>query len=763
MYVPLTTPTRPDADERVAPGLRESGGDEPPPQLLLDLLDQQSLYVTGPPGSGKSTFSKWVVWLACEQDLPPREITEPDKYQEKFPTSFSGRLPLLVPLRDFWESLPPRQGYELTMAQLHEALQQWLDKKQPGGLCWRQVAAQLEHGTALIVFDGVDEVPLVRTNDDMTWHPRTLLLTGISDAIAHWSDAGNRVLVTSRPYGLDDGQRQRLGLPHAPIEEMAEPLQNLIVQRYFRIMADDIPQAQQLSKDMLSHLRDRPGVSELARNPMLLTAMCVIYIEGKRLPQDKYDLYTRIVENVLYNRFSDPTSRERARNQLCVVAHAMHTGTGLDEDRRAPQAQVTYDEMERSLESYLETSRWVQSGFDGTVATREQLLSHSGLLLPSGDEKGSFYHFSIQEFLAAQRLWDQASEHKQLVRLFCERSKMAEWHNTLSFLFGTVLGKCEDPERGIRLVRALIEQLNDETLRLAVVVGDCLQMLLGRKIRLEDDPEEKFRQVCLNAIQREVPLRERNLLGLALGQIGDPRLVTDLRDPAAYVEIPAGKYRIGDNDKGSYSPFTPLPEQECIVEESLLMSRYPVTNSQFSLFIDEKGYANRDLWSEEGWEWQEKVDVSEPHYWKHSKWNGPNQPVVGVSFFEAQAFCSWAGGFLPTERQWEAAARGKDGHEYPWGGPLKDGICNSAETGLKATSPVGLFPGSRSVDFGLEDLAGNVWEWCDSLYSKDDNSRVLRGGSFVDSASGARGASRLRVGPVARSYDFGFRVARTYP
>lgn len=136
--------------------------------------------------------------------------------------------------------------------------------------------------------------------------------------------------------------------------------------------------------------------------------------------------------------------------------------------------------------------------------------------------------------------------------------------------------------------------------------------------------------------------------------------------------------------------------------------------------------------------------------------------MVGVSFYEAEACCKWAGGFLPTEQQWEAAARGPEGLEYPWGNKWEDGICNSNEAGLGGTSPVGLFPRSRSRDFGIEDMAGNVWEWCDSVYREGSEDRVLRGGSFYYLAHVVRSAYRDLVNPDNRLSRLGIRVARTY-
>jgi formylglycine-generating enzyme required for sulfatase activity len=199
------------------------------------------------------------------------------------------------------------------------------------------------------------------------------------------------------------------------------------------------------------------------------------------------------------------------------------------------------------------------------------------------------------------------------------------------------------------------------------------------------------------------------------------------------------------------------------------LSRYPVTNQQYALFMQDGGYSNHQWWSEQGWEWLQQRSVHEPAYWRHAKWNGANQPVVGVSFWEAMAFAAWAGARLPTEQEWEAAARGPEGFEYPWGDDWEDGICNTYESGLGRTSPVGLFPRARS-SIGLEDMAGNVWEWCLNKYGNPDDTsdggeeaRVWRGGSWYFDQDYARATVRSRSNPYHRNLNLGFRLCCESP
>ncbi len=174
-----------------------------------------------------------------------------------------------------------------------------------------------------------------------------------------------------------------------------------------------------------------------------------------------------------------------------------------------------------------------------------------------------------------------------------------------------------------------------------------------------------FRQRVLDAIEDEIELRDRLALGLCLGRLGDPRIF-DLRDPRAYVEVPAGTYPYGE-EGGTVE-----------IEAPFRIGRYPVTNDQYRAFMEDGGYDERRWWSDDGWAWVREKGAKEPGYWRDRRWNGPNQPVIGVSFFEAEACCAWAGGRLPSEQEWEAAARGPDGHVYPWGDGWEDGICNTA-------------------------------------------------------------------------------------
>jgi formylglycine-generating enzyme required for sulfatase activity len=205
------------------------------------------------------------------------------------------------------------------------------------------------------------------------------------------------------------------------------------------------------------------------------------------------------------------------------------------------------------------------------------------------------------------------------------------------------------------------------------------------------------------------------------------------------------------------------------------IGRYPVTNAEYWKFIEGGGYQTQWCWTEAGWKW--KGDRIQPAYWGDEDYNDSQQPVVGVSWYEAVAYCRWLGGKtglpmrLPSEAEWEKAARGIDGRIYPWGDECDVSKCNVSETGIGKAAPVGKFSPQGDSPYGCTDMIGNVWEWTSTLYAdcpyqSDDRRedpeaggfRVRRGGCFFDDVRSARAACRHASLPNSCREYFGFRV-----
>ncbi|WP_447963392.1 SUMF1/EgtB/PvdO family nonheme iron enzyme [Nitrospira sp. Ecomares 2.1] len=191
------------------------------------------------------------------------------------------------------------------------------------------------------------------------------------------------------------------------------------------------------------------------------------------------------------------------------------------------------------------------------------------------------------------------------------------------------------------------------------------------------------------------------------------------------------------------------------------MDIYPVTNDQFKKFLLANGYGSKKFWTEEGWAWKQENQVNCPGFWTDLNWYRADHPVVEVSYYEAEAYGSWAGKRLPTEQEWEKAARGTDGWEYTWGNDFDATKCNSAESG-DATTPVTTYTKGISP-FGCFDMAGNVWEWCASWNNQSNRERVLRGGSWDDKPGTLRSSGRYGYTEGLRGLTVGFRLAQGTP
>jgi formylglycine-generating enzyme required for sulfatase activity len=295
------------------------------------------------------------------------------------------------------------------------------------------------------------------------------------------------------------------------------------------------------------------------------------------------------------------------------------------------------------------------------------------------------------------------------------------------------------------------------------------------------------------ASPEEFPLKERAEAASQLGWVHDPREGVgtvprlgqkDRPDLLWTAVIEPDEFIMGGKVPGwqDVAQFTHL------LRHPFRVAVYPVTVAQFELFIQDGGYERQALWTRAGWQWREKEQRTRPDDYEPA-FQTPNHPRVGVTWYEAMAFCNWINAAftpeelklpdktwtlrLPSEAEWERAARHTDGRSYPWGDEAQgvEQRSNIGDTGLGHTSAVGLFPSGNAAS-GAADMAGNVWEWCLTQWREDyknyekladqgqegDSARVLRGGSWRDPAVFARCAFRSGSLPDLRLGFIGVRV-----
>jgi iron(II)-dependent oxidoreductase len=246
-----------------------------------------------------------------------------------------------------------------------------------------------------------------------------------------------------------------------------------------------------------------------------------------------------------------------------------------------------------------------------------------------------------------------------------------------------------------------------------------------------------------------------------------------------WVRIPGGPARMGSTAEEIEAAY-----QEARLRSSLLerytfeleapaheveltpfdISRYEITNTQYRAFVEATGHA-------------QPHGLNDEPIWGHEGFDGDDNPVVGVSWWDARAFAGWVDAELPTEAQWERAARGVERRKFPWGDRSPTpGHANFARR-LNHTAPVGSYERGATPN-GVHDMGGNVWEWCrdeddpryyansprrDPLNLPDPSSpadRVIRGGSWDQGVAFMRSALRFKFHPRATHKTIGFRIAR---
>lgn len=838
VYIELDT-TQPKEDpegksaRRVKVGSREislPSEKQTPISVIEAAIETNRMVVLGDAGAGKSTFVKEL--LALQSAVLLGETKEP---LEGFSPDL---IPVFVVLRELAPRLVKLNLGNLSTEKQKVALADAVFEKIHDDV--RSLKADdfvpvlkeaVENGKLLLVLDGLDEVPQ---------DARGLIRQAVGALIQlHKIE---RIIITSRSRSYT-GQAVFPNFQPFTIARFDQEK----IQQFARAWYNERHRLGHIPKDQieprannLSAAATDPDLIEMSGNPMMLTSIALLHQRDIGLPRERVKLYNLIV-TVLISRWQKYKTGEedfvpsehlarflkddnKLRSTLELLAYETHrTGMEIDKSKR--------DEADADLSRSRALTLLERPENIGDLSLASEFLDYvdqrAGLLMGKGGDLDlptsySFPHRTIQEYLAGCHLIGKREPGREIF----DHAAMGDFWSLAALMGAEELFYNRRNENTLLdLAYYLCSSNNPETEQeeRAVLWSGQFANVLGLDIIQRDIGNPRSgREYLEQLIPLTVDLlnsthltsRERAEAGDTLARLGDPR--PGVTNDFIFCELPASKFLMGNTEKTDEMSFDDeRPQFEYDIKHNYFISRYPVTNAQFGLFLnDPEGYADERWFTDAGKEWRKQAKREKPPK-PGGSFDLPNHPVVNVTWYEAVAFTRWltnkmrrensglkvwkkgsikdiAMDFekwevrLPTEAEWEKAARWKpslsgrgkgegESLRYPWGDNfVQDNVNSNMIVG--STSAVGCFPGGKSP-YGALDMSGNVWEWCATQwtgnykdYAKNENNnlegdvlRVLRGGAFYDDEGHVRCAYRLRVDPYFRPYSLGFRVVVASP
>ncbi len=824
LYVSLNTTTvvdksgkartrqRPDISEEAENALFSLGGGETRSLGTLEALftsKNRRMVLLGLPGTGKSTFARYLALRMAQAETDKNK-----SMQELLPGWKAGAvLPLILSLGRMAETIPA--DCQKGSAVLIENYIQQTSKSDERTVDFAEfILPELERAGGLVLFDGLDEVADLRL--------RPIVVQAVEDFVQKYGRSqASRFLVTCRTYSyyhdpkwqLTGWETHELALLDA---EKIEYFVNAWHDEHIRIEPARQPDLENKRKQLLASLQpdDRRRLHEIAPFPIILTMMAVVHTHYGDLPDTRAEVYERCVDLLLVRwEYERPVAGQSKKTQkrtiidelgvsrvvldraLWEIAFKAHEGREDEKEKKRGPALVTEDLLTGVLQSHFQDLAKVQTFLDYCQSSNG-LLMLQGSVTPADAPAGSpprrvyaFPHLTFEEYLAARYLILRSNFGKSTNELVLKSDR---WREVVMLLGEYLCFAQGDHERMNTLLNSLTPEKmpanSDSAIWRGIWYAGDLLSLYRRVFRSELSPSDKVINAGLQKLVFKGALSplERASAADTLDELG--YVVSDLHAFLPIPKSPSTKYEFS-------------------------ISKYLVTNGQYERFLKKENFANKkywvdfpkygedskemtnQTWSEEPWNWIQKALKNEedeiqegvllPRNWRDPRFGiaRRNAPVVGISWYEASAYCKWLlenwesleegkQGLpkpklirLPNENEWETAAGGKDPEgRYAWDkkgeATKKENIAryaNTSESGINRTTPVWMYPQGESPHHVM-DMSGNVWEWQANFRDTDRDVMGLRGGSWDINVVNARVAVRFVVPPYVRSSSFGFRV-----
>ncbi len=762
--------------------------------------------VLGPPGSGKTIAARHLVLSV----LGPR-ISPPLAHSMLADTTSWPRppeVPIYVELRELveWKGFPAADE-DATEEDLWRYLQ---GNHFPTGSSdsARAVARALASGEALLVIDGLDEVPAEPAPEDERSR-REQIRKFISKLVSAYR--GCRIVVTSRQAGYTGWELD--GFTPVTLAALDDRRLVALGERLWQVARPQKPDGDVWARAWLKELQKLPN--DLYDRPLFATLMAALMLKSEedQLPASRGDLYRESIM-LLLERWAQSKGRRQSivKELECEI-----------EDLYSQLAHLAYDVFEQGPQAGRSALR-IELGLllkhlyliNRRVNPRRVLAyleKEAGVLVSPQREEYEFAHRGFQEYLAAVCLTmprDPSAIVSDLRAKLAARPDM--WREPAFLVADTLLqdGRQTDlwEAASVALGGPGASRDSDEE-ALAEAWSAWMAARWLEKI-LRPQPASRPRADVLEAAcirlgdilgsDSPLPGLPRAEIGATLGVIGDRRAGVGVVDGIPEIEwcrIQGGSSLLGLEEdevallrqkfpwaaEWSFERETPAYRFEAA---PFAIGRYPITAAQFECFVaDPQGYENPQWWTESGWDWRTHRGDGAP---ADSEWgDAPSLPRTNLSWYEAVAFCAWLTEKLgvrvrlPCDPEWELAARGPERRVFPWGEEFDPARCNGASTGIGSVCVVGCFGrGGQWPDGGATDMSGNIWEWCSTIFEiegarefrhpydasdgREDRSsgeealRVLRGGAYLSNALNLMTTFRGRDQPSRQYARQGFRV-----
>ena len=715
--------------------------------LLSSLLDNSPRAILlGEAGAGKSTFFRYITLTIADAILSKNKNKALQELQVSWPKL---PIPVYAPLRElaYISTKSKNESYFIEIL-----LEYFSDLT--GEVIPPVVFESTFQENVLVLLDGLDEIS--------DFDQRSVIIEKIEHFLKRYPNT--ICWISCRPtayYGS-----ARLGSDFKLLEVQSfsqEQIGNFVRRWYTEVEKHNVDSngsyekinrsAKIAADDLLVSLRKSETLNLLAANPLILTAIVIVHYSKTKLPERRAELFETCVQALLGGwdiakrglgakklmwPASDSFSIKARRTQLEYIALGMSQNKVISLSEREVLEILSQDSPKFRDEP---NAKEQAQKFIDAIAQR------GGLFTEYQSDRYRFVHRSFQDYLAGRRI-GRLDKYREFVH---ERLSDNWWDD--SFRLAIAYQSARDPERAQKIIEEILAHISELPQGRALLLASESLFESDRTtlpLSLQTDVTSKL----LSQMEKKnIDLKLRFRMGILAGLLGDPRDLTEM------VLVSGGEYKIYDE------------HDDFLVTElhPFKISKYPVTNSEFQKFINERCYENPKHWSASGWEWKNSMQIDCPFYWRDAKFNSPNQPVVGVSWYEAQAYANWIGKRLPSELEWQASAAGPSGFTWPWGNEFIEFACNHSSLNLHAPSPVGIFRNtSRSSE--IFDLSGNVWEWTLSAYTGQSiidlehgdvpgAARILKGGSWFGNWSDTKTSNRRWLNPGARQFNFGFRLA----